>query len=410
MISDEGGSWEKRPFPCDPGSPSGLYASWRAPDEQLWVGTGFGNIHRVTPDLTKCDSLSPGLGAQPVLALWGPAANDVYALAAAAPGAGTRHYDGATWSTVSTLVDEPHAIWGSGAGEVLCGGAGGRLSRGDAGGWKTIFPVTGETRTLTGIWGSAPDDVYAVGGEASAGFALHFDGTRWKPEPLPAKTPRLTAVWGSGSSVFAVGREGTILRKSKGVAFASLSSGTTVSLEAIWGRSENELFAVGEQGTLLTYNGGTWTTSPGTHTSTLSAVTGDATRLFVAGGKALSVLNASTGWASIPPPATVNAIGALALNASGELVVGGDGGQLCVRSGTSWSCKTIDGGPAITALFRSGNDLYATGQDGAIARAGPLSKPVRMTSATSNWLRAGVGIAGHLYAVGNHGTILHRTP
>lgn len=409
VISDEGGSWKPLPFPCNP---EALYASWRAPDEQLWVGTGFGNVSRVTPDFTKCDSLSPGLGSQPVIALWGRAGNDVYALAAAVPGAGTRRYDGTGWSTVPTQIDEPHAIWGSGAGEVLVGGAGGRLSRGDAAGWKTIFPATGETRRLTGVWGSAPDDVYAVGGDASTGFALHFDGQSWRPEAVPPGTPRLTAVWGSGSSVYAVGMAGTILRKSKGVAFASLSSGTKASLEAIWGRSEAELFAVGAQGTFLTYTGGAWSADPGTHTADLSAVTGDATRIFVAGGKELSVLDAAAGagWASIPLPPAVNGIAALALNASGELVAGGDGGQLCTRTGTTWSCSALEGSPLITALFRSGQDLYATGWDGSIARSGLTSKPVRMASGTSNWLRAGAAIGGHLYAVGNHGTILHRSP
>jgi hypothetical protein len=59
-----------------------------------------------------------------------------------------------------------------------------------------------------GVWGSASDDVWAVG---YAGTILHWDGTLCSMVPSTTTAP-LDAVWGSGPrSAFAVGQDGTIL-------------------------------------------------------------------------------------------------------------------------------------------------------------------------------------------------------
>jgi hypothetical protein len=61
----------------------------------------------------------------------------------------------------------------------------------------------------------------------------------------------LDGVWGSsGSDVFAVGYDGTILHYD-GSDWSSMTSGTSNWLEVVWGSSGSNVFAVGEGGTIL---------------------------------------------------------------------------------------------------------------------------------------------------------------
>ena len=60
------------------------------------------------------------------------------------------------------------------------------------------------TGTVYGIWGVAPDDLWAVGGQLPAGaFAWRYDGESWTKAPgFPAElteTQSMFKVWGPGS-------------------------------------------------------------------------------------------------------------------------------------------------------------------------------------------------------------------
>lgn len=93
--------------------------------------------------------------------------------------------------------------------------------------WQSIWKIKTEVSGLEGltpdinvmdIWGSAPDDIYAVG---FAGNIIHFDGSSWTTMES-GTTENLEGVWGyvlkddqdvvTRTDVFAVGQEGTILR------------------------------------------------------------------------------------------------------------------------------------------------------------------------------------------------------
>ena len=64
-------------------------------------------------------------------------------------------------------------------------------------------------------------------------------------------TNSLNGIWGSSSSnVFAVGSGGTIL-KYNGTSWSSMTSGTTNQLNSVWGSSGTNVFAVGIGGTIL---------------------------------------------------------------------------------------------------------------------------------------------------------------
>jgi hypothetical protein len=110
--------------------------------------------------------------------------------------------------------------------------------------------ASGETNSLEGVWGSSGSDVFAVGDN---GTILHYDGSTWSPM-ASGTTNNLFGVWGSSeTNVFAVGSNGTILHYN-GSTWSSMKSGTTNRLEGVWGSSGTDVFAVGEYGSILHYS------------------------------------------------------------------------------------------------------------------------------------------------------------
>jgi hypothetical protein len=69
---------------------------------------------------------------------------------------------------------------------------------------------SGSTQNLAGLWGSGPDDVWAVGGQGLGEYVstLHWDGHRWTAS---VGDDVLMAVWGATPrDVWAVGHSGAV--------------------------------------------------------------------------------------------------------------------------------------------------------------------------------------------------------
>src|SRR5919198_4792663 len=105
-------------------------------------------------------------------------------------------------------------------------------------GWSWSNPLP-QGNTLNSVWGSARDDVWAVG---LFGTILHWDGTAWSASS--SGTPNhLLGVWGSASTdVWAVGGGGTILHWD-GTGWAAAASGGTSALCRGWGGASNDMGA-----------------------------------------------------------------------------------------------------------------------------------------------------------------------
>jgi hypothetical protein len=176
----------------------------------------------------------------------------------------------------------------------------GRVWRFQDGAWRLEFSLSPahELSAFLHAWGSAEQDVYAVGGrnlfgsaQTPLGVIAHYDGVAWTVVADEIEQP-LNAVWGtSPSNVFAVGQNGIILHFD-GTAWTRQESGVTVNLNGLWGSAANNVLAVGAGGTILQYDGHTWTRLESGTTTGLTAVwmTASGDKTFVVGQGGLSLL------------------------------------------------------------------------------------------------------------------------
>jgi hypothetical protein len=101
---------------------------------------------------------------------------------------------------------------------------------------------------LTGIWGIAANDLWAVASDAAE--LLHYDGTSWSSE---ASSGTWLDVHGANGDVWLVGQGGAIAHR-EGAVWRAMSSGTTIDLYGVWRQSAKDVWAVGGDGTVLHFD------------------------------------------------------------------------------------------------------------------------------------------------------------
>jgi hypothetical protein len=101
---------------------------------------------------------------------------------------------------------------------------------------------------LLSVWGTAHDDVWAVGADARDGngpLVVHFDGDAWTRMPTGETLGDLWWVFGfDGGPVYMGGDGGVILRYRNG-AFERMTTPGTSTVFGIWGASPDDMWAVG---------------------------------------------------------------------------------------------------------------------------------------------------------------------
>lgn len=193
-----------------------------------------------------------------VTAMWSSSPRDVFALSKER----IAHFDGIAWTEVAEADRPLRAIWGASSRDVFAAGSGLVLHY-DGDSWTTMgvppLPGLKEPR-IESIWGSSSSDVFAVGGAE----ILHYDGVAWTAMDSPG-AGGLLDVWGTaGDDVYAVGTHGRILHYD-GNAWSVLASPTDMTLHGVGGTSASDVFAVGGMdgfgccGVLLHFNGAWWT-------------------------------------------------------------------------------------------------------------------------------------------------------
>ena len=163
-----------------------------------------------------------------LLSVSGSAADDVWVVGAdAGDGPLIARFDGGGWSRYASPIAADlwwvHAV---SAAHVYAGGSQGTILRLVDNRFERMTTPGLARHTVFGIWGAAPDDVWAVGGVSGRdGFIWHYDGLLWQEVALPDDTPELPngerpglfKVWGDSSgTVWVVGGQGTVLRRPAG--------------------------------------------------------------------------------------------------------------------------------------------------------------------------------------------------
>lgn len=166
---------------------------------------------------------------------------------------------------------------------LACTGCPGTHDAADAGAdvatspaWQTV--ITGLDGALLSVWGSAPNDVWAVGGPRGttpfASLVLRFDGNGWTRAAVSGTETYWWVHGSSASDVWLVGEKGRITHFD-GSKLTELASGTTATLFGVWAASPTDAWAVGgtpagtgadggagENDVVLRWDGTAWKSAP----------------------------------------------------------------------------------------------------------------------------------------------------
>ena len=205
-----------------------------------------------------------------LLSVWGPSRSEIYAVGGNPDAGAMLRFDGEAWVDDSVPDGFPLANWVFGfeaeGGTILwLAGNTGQVARRDAAGAWTTMDL-GTDSALWGIWGTSDTDVWTVGGTIPGDDPVlaHWDGDAWTRVNLPEvdrEFDALLKVWGTGpDDVFAIGHRGVILHWD-GAAWTQQLAGTTADIVSLWGTGPDEILAVGGRanGVLARYDGAAWT-------------------------------------------------------------------------------------------------------------------------------------------------------
>jgi hypothetical protein len=242
--------------------------------------------------------------------------------------------DGSTWETMpGTGPAVLRWIWGS-ADAAVAVGEDGTVLRLDSGAWTAQFSTLGSDVTLWGAWGSAPDDVWAVGGSLEGGprgVLMHWDGAVWIPFAAKPETDvNFFKVWGCAPNrAWIVGEAGTILAFD-GEAWAPEDAATDADLYTVHGTSDcGRVWAVGlsagaGRGVLLEREAGGWRVVRDDVQSGLFGVCGDDEEVWVVGARGYAARVTEEGLDEDPAPTDLDLHACHRARGCGTWVVGGD--------------------------------------------------------------------------------------
>lgn len=261
---------------------------------------------------------------------------------------------------------------------VDTGGPGG--GGGDPGGggptvtWRAAFDTSG-TGSLSGVWGSGPDDVWIVGGDDDAGEAWHFDGATWTESPLPDGTPLLVWVHGFGpDQAVAVGLDGAAVRWD-GAAWTALETGTAEDLWGVFGFAADDLWVVGGDADvgdplILHWDGAAFTEEPLPEAqnprgaTTLFKVWGIEGRLWIVGQKGTLLARQGDAWVFESGGAEANQdfVSLGGWSADDVVVVGGRGNaRVATYDGAAWTTVAPSGVGGLNAVAVQGDGTAVVG-------------------------------------------------
>lgn len=291
---------------------------------------------------------------------------------------------------------------------------------------------SGTADLLRGVWGSGPNDIFAVGRNGdptvqSYGVMDHFDGTRWTAQQVG--TYPLVAVGGSGpDDIYAVGgllgSPGVVLHSSDDgqswlpvTSFPQASLPSSSVLRGVWADPAGDVYITGGNGVVVYSHdhGSTWTIASNlAFQGSIYGVWGsEGDDVYVAGAPA-SVQHSTDGgttWTS-QTLATDNLLGVWGSGGNDVYAVGGSASSGLIfhssDGGATWASEDSGVSSELIGVWGSGpNDVYAVGFNGTILHSTGDGSWTTEDSGTVNNLYGVWGSGpGDVVAVGGNGTIL----
>ena len=259
-----------------------------------------------------------------LLGVWGSSPTDVWAVGGRTEtGPLVLHYDGSTWETLDTGVRGVDLWWvyGFANGPVFMSGSNGTILRYQNGAFETM--TTPGTSIVFGMWGSSPDNVWAVGGNFAGGaFAWQFDGSAWTARTdVPTDLTASGTLWkfnGRGSDdVWISATDGATLHWD-GSAFERLDTGAEAPLLSIGGNSERFITAGGAFDGVLYENDGTgWKSAIPAGGPRLVGIAVSEDDAYVVGETGTVLRRSDDGWKTQTPRATNQNLHAVWLDPEG---------------------------------------------------------------------------------------------
>ena len=367
------------------------------------LGRSEARVTVVAP-VASLDPLLRARGLTDVSLLGAWSASEAVSYAVGVEGVMLRTDDGgATWHRVELSVNPDFTgVWGSGPNDVFAVGSNGLVIHYDGTGWA-VQP-SGTSSLLLGVFGLGPDDVYAVG----VNVALHYDGTTWSPMPGTEGT-ELWGIWADGpDDVFATGQNGVILRWD-GERWSRMASPTPYILFGLWGTSAADVWAAGIRGTVLHYDGIDWRPVTVPSGGDFFALTGRSrSDLLIAGNAGLVLRYDGSVWSFLPQDATRENLRAITYTPGGVPRVAGWSGTV-IRHGPSGWVRETGSASLLGSVAEPDGTVTIVGSAGLVLE-GPAGGPwVRRPVPTTADLYGITRVAGgDLLAVGDRGTILWR--
>jgi hypothetical protein len=280
---------------------------------------------------------------------------------------------------------------------------------------STVATLLETSPALVSVWGSGPDDVWAVGTVIQGSPAtasptmLHWDGSLWSSVESGTTHP-LWSVWGSSADdVWAVGDFGTIVHWN-GSAWSASSDGLSGSLNSVWGSSADDVWAVDTNGAIVHWDGAAWSVSTGVSSKALYHLWGSAPDDVWAVGDAGTIVHwDGTAW-SPSASGTASALWGVWGSSSSDVYVVGNtptgGATILHWNGAAWSTVSTPADGYPNGVWGSGpDDVWVVGNsilhwDGATWST--------VSSPTANYLAGVWGSGpGDAWIVGATGTLLH---
>lgn len=273
------------------------------------------------------------------------------------------HRDGlmSAWdSSIQGTLVELHGIWGTAEDNLWAVGERGTILRRSGGAWVAVMSPT--TQALSAIWGAAPDQMWAVGADG----VLAGNGARWVT--LSTGVTGLSAIAGSGpKDVWAAGN--SVLLHFDGLGWSTFS--TSIGGTSLCATGPSDAWLVSAS-TVRHFDGTSW--SPVSLTDQFKGVWASGPKdVWIAGSKDFYHFDGA-GYKTVS--SGVDALtGAVWGSGPSDIWARGikDGQPVNVRwNGTAWTANASDTSQTLRGLFGiKGVGVWGVGTGGSILRYKP---------------------------------------